>query len=190
MGEHGKPILLNLGCGFERFAGHINVDGYAICNPDVVWDLNITPLPWAENSIDGIKLYHVIEHVENWWELFSDCARVLKVGGYFDVRMPCDSSTSAMTYRDHLNAFSSYSFYGIWGAQRGSNAWATEQQHSVPLGMISHLKVPNPQFFWMARWAPWLMEFCATHGRNFIREQRFMFVKLSPEYLEKHQPSR
>ena len=189
MGRDGKPLLLNLGCGYEQYADHINVDAFASCRPDVVWDLNVTPLPWADNTFDGIALFHVIEHVERWWELFADCARVLKVGGRFEVRMPCDSSTSAMTYRDHLNAFSVHSFYGIWGHARGSNAWAVEHQHSVPLGMVAHHKVPNPEFFWMAKWAPWLMTFCAEHGRNFIREQRFVFTKLSPEYLEGNPPT-
>ena len=160
------------------------MDGYSSCEPDALWDLEKTPLPWADNTFDGIALYHVIEHVHNWWALFSDCARILKPGGYFDVRMPDESASSAITYRDHLNVFSFYSFHGIWGMKRGTNAWATDEEHSVPLGLVAHQRVPHEEFFWMAKWAPWLMNFCANHGRNFIREQRFMFSKMTPEQMD------
>jgi hypothetical protein len=56
-------MLLNLGCGFNKKAGYINVDSSAVCNPDIVADLEITPWMWPDNSVDEIRLEHVLEHL-------------------------------------------------------------------------------------------------------------------------------
>jgi len=177
MGKNGKPLLLNLGCGFNKYSTHINVDAFDNCNPDVVWDLSKTPYPWTDNTFDGIDSFHVLEHVPDWWGMFSECARILKPGGYLQIRVPDESSKTALTYRDHLHVFSEVSFHGIKGMKQGANAWAESELETIPLNLKSHMKVPYPQYQWMAKWAPWLLKFCAEHLRNFIWEQRFIFVK-------------
>ena len=178
MGANGKPLLLNLGCGFNQFRTHINVDAYGNCNPDVVWDLSKTPYPWLDNTFDGIDAFHVLEHVENWWGMFTECARILKPNGYLHIRVPDESSKSALTYRDHLHVFSEHSFHGIRGMRQGTNAWAERELNRVPLVMQSHVKVPYNQYQWMAKWCPRILRFCADHLRGFIWEQRFIFVKV------------
>ena len=81
LGANAQPLLLNLGCGTYRRPEYVNVDAFAVCKPDVVWDLNETPYPWPDNSVDGIMMTHVLEHLENWWGAFTECARILKPGG-------------------------------------------------------------------------------------------------------------
>lgn len=34
MDNVNSPVLLNLGCGFNKLPGHINVDAFDICEPD------------------------------------------------------------------------------------------------------------------------------------------------------------
>jgi len=178
LGKNGKPLLLNLGCGFNKFRTHINVDAHEICKPDFVWDLESTPYPWEDNTFDGIDAYHVLEHVNNWWEMFSECARILKPGGYLQIRVPDESNSDALAYRDHVRVFTNASFHGISGYMRGNNAWAVGQENSVPLKMVSHMKVPEARYQWMGKWCPWLLKFCSDHLRNFIWEQRFIFEKV------------
>lgn len=177
MGTPAAPYLLNLGCGTNKLDGHINVDAYG--EPDVWWDLNLTPYPWPDNSVDGIEMWHVLEHLENWWESFTEMARILKPGGYLHIRVPDESSTSALTYRDHHHVFSLHSFHGTQEAWHGTNSWAIEQAFKVPLKLETYNQVPFVQYQWMARWCPWLLRFCATHLRNFIWEQRFVFRKIA-----------
>lgn len=176
MGTHVKPTLLNLGCGTNHLIGYVNVDAYG--SPDVVWDLNMFPYPWADNSVDGIEMWHVLEHIPNWWSAFTECARILKPGGYFQVRVPDESSATALTYRDHLHVFSLRSFHGIRGAQSGTNSWAATEAESVPLMLREYYQVPFTEYQWMAKWCPRVLRFCANHLRNFIWEQRFIFVKV------------
>ena len=176
MGRDGTPLLLNLGCGFNPVNTHINVDAFDNCKPDVVWDLNVTPYPWPDNTFDGIDMFHVLEHVEEWWPCFCECARILKVGGYFHVRVPDESSMTALTYRDHLHVFSPASFQGIDGQSQPGNAWAVSELDTVPLRLEAYMQVPFSKYNWM-RFIPGLLRFCANHLRNFFWEQRFTFIK-------------
>jgi ubiquinone/menaquinone biosynthesis C-methylase UbiE len=176
LGEVARPVLLNLGAGFNRLEGHINVDAWG--DPDVKWNLNETPYPWADNSVDGIEMWHTLEHLPNWWEAFKECARILKPGGYLHIRVPDESSKTALTYRDHVAVFSPLSFHGIHGATHGTNAWAVHETGTVPLVLEQYWRVPFREYEWLARWLPRVMEFCADHLRNFIHEQRFHFRKV------------
>lgn len=177
MGAHAKPTLLNLGCGTYKREGYINVDGFAECNPDLIWNLNITPYPWATNSVDGIVMTHVLEHLDNWWGAFTECARVLKPGGFLQIHVPDESSSTALTYRDHVNVFGLASFHGIVGRTSGTNAWAKSEEGKVPLVLEQYFQVPFKKYEWMTRF-PRLLKFCAEHLRNFIWEQQFHFRKV------------
>lgn len=176
-----KPLMLNLGCGFNKLPGYVNVDAFAHCEPEVVHDLDVFPYPWADNSVDSIEYWHAMEHVKDWWGSFCECARILKYGGTLNIRVPDESSKTALTYRDHHHVFSEYSFHGIAGRSHGTNAWAYLEQGSVPLKLTHHMRVPYKEYNWMGKWCPWLLEFCANHLRNFIWEQQFTFVKIGPK---------
>jgi len=176
---NGKKIL-NLGCGFRKMVGAINVDAFG--EPDVKHDLNVTPYPWEDNSIDRIHAHHVFEHIIDWWAAFNECARILKPGGHLDIRVPDASSDSALAYRDHHHVFLPISFHGAFttgGAFRsGTNAWAKKEAGSVPLLFISWTQVPFKKHDWMVKWCPWFLTFCSDHLRNFIWEQIFIFEKM------------
>lgn len=168
-------VLLNLGCGRDKILGYLNVDAYG--DPDFVWDLNQYPYPWKDNSIDGIEMCHVLEHLDDWWASFNECARILKPGGTLHIRVPDESSRTALSYRDHYHIFSLFSFHGIQGRVAGTNSWAETEENSVPLTIESYERVPHPEYNWMLRF-PKLLKFCADHMRNFIHEQKFIFRKV------------
>jgi len=183
-----RKRILNLGCGFKKCVGAVNVDAFDNCQPDIVWDLNITPWPWAkDNEFDEVWAHHIFEHLyrDKWWNAFCEVIRILKPGGLFDMRTPDESSSTAWAYRDHHTVFTFHTFHGIRANEkislRGStNAWARTIEESIPLECIQYVKVPFAQYMWMKRF-PRIMLFCATHLRNFIWEQIFVFRKLNPD---------
>jgi SAM-dependent methyltransferase len=177
---HG--IRLNLGCGFNKWPGWVNVDAYDICEPDVVHDLEVVPFPWGNDSVDEIQAWHIFEHLRDWWPAFTECARILKPGGRLEIRTPHESSRTALTYRDHHHVFSLVSFHGIQDRPAGTNAWARTESHSIPLCLIEYFEVPHKPYNWMTRF-PRILRFCSEHLRNFIHESRFVFVKLPKEAL-------
>ena len=176
---------LNLGCGFQKLRGFINVDMFDNCDPDVIWDLNQFPWPWEDNSIDYIFASHILEHLDNWWGAMVEASRILKSKGTLHIRVPDESESSAGTYRDHKHILSVFSFYGLMDGtgsifrwERNVNAWAKEHYGEIPLKIVSYAQVPHTQYQWMVRWCPWLMRFCSDHMRNFIHEQRMEFEKV------------
>ena len=54
---------LNLGCGFQKRDGFLNVDSFAGCEPDMVVDLEQLPWPFASDSAERVLMSHVLEHL-------------------------------------------------------------------------------------------------------------------------------
>lgn len=56
-------LKLNLGCGFKRLPGCVNVDSEPKCCPDQVVNLEQFPWPWPDNTVSEVHLVHVLEHL-------------------------------------------------------------------------------------------------------------------------------
>jgi ubiquinone/menaquinone biosynthesis C-methylase UbiE len=78
---------LNLGCGFDKREGFINVDKYSTL-ADV--NADILKLPFKDNFADEVVLFHVIEHVPylKHVDLLDEIFRVTKEGGTFYISFP------------------------------------------------------------------------------------------------------
>jgi len=77
--------VLDLGCGDQQMIQSLNgihttVDIWDKFNPDLIWDLNKLPLPFADNSFDIILLIDTIEHLkkENGKLLLVEAQRIAK----------------------------------------------------------------------------------------------------------------
>ena len=56
-------VKLNLGCGFKKRDGFVNIDSSGHCSPDLVLDLNEIPWPFDGDSVDEVVMESVIEHL-------------------------------------------------------------------------------------------------------------------------------
>ncbi len=109
--EDSNKVILNLGCGTTRIPGTIGVDKFKIGDfVDVIHDLNITPYPFEDNSIDKIHMYHVLEHLNNPLEKMEELHRILKPGGKLYIRVPHFSSMGAFSDITHIRPFGYTSF--------------------------------------------------------------------------------
>lgn len=70
-------MKLNLGCGYKKQPGFVNVDLSGECSPDVVWDLEKTPWPWESDSVDAVTFIHSLEHLGADHRVFKEMMREL-----------------------------------------------------------------------------------------------------------------
>ena len=82
-------MKINIGSGFKRFDGFMNVDDDPGVNPDFLVNLNKDKLPFEDHSIDEVIAHHILEHIgENFIPLMIELYRVCKHGTIIDIRVP------------------------------------------------------------------------------------------------------
>jgi predicted SAM-dependent methyltransferase len=85
-------MKINLGCGFNKMPGYVNVDKEAMCEPDQVVDMEKLPWPWPDNSVEEIVASHSLEHVGATSELYlgiiKEMYRVCKPGALIKIAVP------------------------------------------------------------------------------------------------------
>ena len=81
-----------MGCGHNKIDGYVNVDLSHACNPDVVWDLEVFPWPWDDDSIDAVRFYHSLEHIGESTRVFlgvmKELYRVCRDGAEIEITVP------------------------------------------------------------------------------------------------------
>lgn len=176
----GKRVL-NIGCGGSVYPAPnvVNTDLYPGKGVNVVWDLSKTPLPFKDNEFDYIIANHILEHVPNWFECFTDLCRIVKVGGYIEVWVPPISSDGAFSYRDHINYINLESFSGTKGLLRpGTNSHAANTDVSVTSQVEMIQLARRPALKWWIWFAPdCVLNWMALHLRNVVSEEGYFFVK-------------
>ncbi|HYF10032.1 MAG TPA: glycosyltransferase [Candidatus Paceibacterota bacterium] len=85
-------MRLNLGCGYNKLPGYVNVDREESCAPDIIWDLASYPWPWQENSVDEIVFENSLQQLGQdpraYLRLWQEVYRVGKPGALVRVTAP------------------------------------------------------------------------------------------------------
>lgn len=101
---------MNLGAGSDILAGYVNHDIVRLPGIDVVHNLNEYPWPWADASIDEIKVHDVLEHLDSFMKAMEELFRVLAPGGRCHVSVPYWNSVSAGADPTHKRGFHELTF--------------------------------------------------------------------------------
>ncbi len=104
------PEILHVGSGKRPLRWATTLDINPRHNPDVVWDLNVFPYPFPDDTFDLVVCEHVLEHLENVIRVMEELHRVSKPRARIHVRVPHFSSLNFNTDPTHTHAFSSRSF--------------------------------------------------------------------------------
>ncbi len=89
-------MKLDIGCGLKKHKGYIGIDKRRLPTVDIVLDLDKQKLPFPDNSVEEVLLYHVLEHLESPYKVMKEVIRVCRKGAIIKVRVP---------YQYHPNAF-------------------------------------------------------------------------------------
>lgn len=102
-------MQLNLGCGFDRREGYVNVDAWPDCQPDVLVDLARFPWPFDTSSVTRILARYVLEHLGGdtpgfsglWQELY----RIAAPGCVLEVFVPYYKSANFWSDPTHVRVY-------------------------------------------------------------------------------------
>ncbi len=106
-----KGIKLNIGAGTDILPGWLNHDIAPLGGIDCVHDLNVRPWPWESGSVTEIKIYDVLEHLDELIPSIEEIWRILAVGGICRVSVPYWNSWCAAADPTHKRAFHETTFH-------------------------------------------------------------------------------
>lgn len=82
-------MKLNLGSGYKRIDGYLNVDHDPLTKPDYLVDFENETLPFQDSTVDEIIAHHVLEHIgDNFLNLMKEIYRVCKHDAILDLKFP------------------------------------------------------------------------------------------------------
>lgn len=170
---------LNLGCAMNPEAGFVNLDMDPRVYPDVVHDLEKTPLPFADNTFDCILGSHVFEHVVNILPLVYDLGRILKPGGHLISVTPYASSDDATDSPHHVRVFTeatwAYFSKRLYEWEVGNSGRGAYQGGNYrDWGIVETNFAPYPQFIGDPE-----IDFKRRHWRNVIQELHVVLRRMS-----------
>jgi len=94
IGNASEKKVLDIGAGYRPLSRGIKtnktikLDGIKKYNPDIIWDINKTPWPIKENSLDLVIAGEIIEHIFNPIKFIMECHRILKKKGELILSTP------------------------------------------------------------------------------------------------------
>jgi SAM-dependent methyltransferase len=106
---HRRPRL-HIGCGRSKSEGSIGVDISLDSFADVLVDLDRSPWPFLDESIDEVIAIDVLEHLSSFLSVMGEIHRILVPGGFVKIRVPGASSHHQVTDPTHTRSFTSKSF--------------------------------------------------------------------------------
>ena len=107
-------MKLNIGCGFNKLDGYLNVDQFPECAPDVLWNLEQTPWPFEESSVDEMVAHHVLEHLGQETKVFfavmQELYRLMRHDGLIRITVPHPNHPTFQSDPTHVRAFTYETF--------------------------------------------------------------------------------
>jgi SAM-dependent methyltransferase len=169
---------LNVGSALRRYPGFINLDCDPQTQPDIVHNMEVTPLPFADNEFDCVFGSHVFEHVHNFVPLVQEFHRILKPGGFLIGITPYMGSDDAWECPHHVRAFNENTWYyfdqRLYGdVSCDSSGYGAWQNYRGNFQVEELALVPYPQFLNDPE-----LDFKKKHWRNVIQEVQAVLRKV------------
>lgn len=121
--------VLHIGCGASKLEGAIGIDVLKLPPVDIVHDLDKTPWPVDDSSIDIVYAHSVVEHITDMVGFMNEVWRVLRPSGRIIMAVPYFRSVDSFTDITHKHFFTSASMNYFLKDMGGLSDYAyTEKQ--------------------------------------------------------------
>lgn len=97
-------MKLNLGCGYRKLDGFVNIDVRPCVNPDLVADI-CDGLPFPDASVESVVAVDFLEHIPigKTVGVIEEIYRVLVPGGLFESMTPSTDGRGAFQDPTHVS---------------------------------------------------------------------------------------
>jgi predicted SAM-dependent methyltransferase len=135
----GKADMkLNLGCGFDKREGWLNVDGFAACEPDKLLDIEVTPWDLETDAFEEVLMKHVLEHVGAEFSVFAavmrELYRVTAPGGVVEIHVPHFRHDTFWSDPTHVRGFTPVTFQMM--SKRQNRRWMESHANYTMLAFL------------------------------------------------------
>ena len=131
-------MKLNLGCGFDKREGWLNVDNFPECEPDLRMDIEATPWDLPTSGFSHILLKHVLEHVGAEFNVFAavmrEIHRVTAPGGLVEIHVPHVRHDTFWSDPTHVRAFTPLTFQMM--SKRQNHEWIARRANYTMLALV------------------------------------------------------
>ncbi len=156
-------LCLNIGAGKTYIPGFKNID--VSKKADIVMNLSVDQLPFADSSVDLVVTSHTLEHIDDYLFALGEIHRVLKHGAKLLVGVPYVTLTEFNLvnpyHKHHFNEFS----FDFFDPDRLLNSAAEEGQ--ILFKKVCHRFHYLPEF---AKKSAKKKDWARRHYFNVVRE--------------------
>lgn len=154
-------MKINLGSGYRRIDGFLNLDDDPLVEPDFLCNIEKDKLPFEDNSVEEIRAHHIFEHIgAGFIPLMQELYRVAKHGCILDIVVPhhfhdnfysdpthCRPITVGGMYmfcqktnKEHLEAYGSSSGMGLKYNVNWEMVWFDFEYDQFYAEMVARMK--------------------------------------------------
>jgi hypothetical protein len=130
-------MRFNMGCGQNRQTGYVNVDAASACNPDEIWDLEVTPWPWESGCAEAILFHHSLEHMGRdpkvFMAIMQEIYRIAAPDCEIQINVPHPRHDNFLSDPTHVRPISpaTLRFFD----RKLNESWAQTGEANTPLGL-------------------------------------------------------
>jgi SAM-dependent methyltransferase len=173
--SHNGPRILQIGAGRRKLLGATTLDINPRVDPDVLWDLNVFPYPFPDDTFDVVVCEHVLEHLNDVIRVMEELHRVARPRARVWIWVPHFSSYNFNTDPTHIHAFSSSSFdYLCLGTELVQYDYSTVRFRKLMARMM--MRSSNPLNRLLMRVINRFLLFYEEHFAFIIPGQELQFV--------------